>query len=74
MGYLSKGSLYPHLRSGTVIAETDQDKQKQFAEQLKSVFAIKSQLKDKDLEREIGNFHILNSLNAKVAIIEKPVN
>ena len=31
-----------------------------FAEQLKSVFATKIDLKDKNLEREIGNFLIFN--------------
>ena len=34
---------------------------KQFAEQLKSVFATKYELKDKNLEREIGNFLILHT-------------
>ena len=33
---------------------------KQFAKQLKSVFATKIDLKDKNLIREIGNFLILN--------------
>ena len=41
-------------------AKTDQDKLKQFAEQLKSVFATKIELKDKNIEREIRNFLILN--------------
>ena len=45
-------------KKSTTIAKTDQDKLKQFAEQLKSVFATKIELKDKDLEREIGKlFH-----------------
>ena len=43
-----------------MIAKTDQDKLKQFAEQLKSVFATKIELKDKNIEREIRNFLILN--------------
>ena len=33
---------------------------KQFAEHLKSAFATKIDLKDKNLEREIGKFLILN--------------
>ena len=43
-----------------MIAKTDQDKLKQFAEQLKSVFATKIELKDKNIESEIRNFLILN--------------
>ena len=43
-----------------MIAKTDQDKLMQFAEQLKSVFATKIELKDKNIEREIRNFLILN--------------
>ena len=42
------------------MAKTDGDKLKLFAEQLKSVFATKIDLKDKNLEREIRNFLILN--------------
>ena len=60
MGYPNKGSSYPDLKSDSSIAKTDPDKLKQFAEQLKSVFAMKIDLKDKKLEREIGNFLILN--------------
>ena len=60
MGYLSKGSSYPDLKNGTSIAKTDGDKLKLFAEQLKSVFATKIDLKDKNLEREIRYFFILN--------------
>ena len=60
MGYPNKGSSYPDLKSDSSIAKTDRDKLKQFAEQLKSVFAMKIDLKDKKLEREIGNFLILN--------------
>ena len=41
-------------------AKTDGDKLKLFAEQLKSVFATKIDLKDKNLEREIRNVLILN--------------
>ena len=59
MGYPNKGSSYLDLKSDSSIAKTDRDKSKQFAEQLKSVFAMKIDLKDKKLEREIGNF-ILN--------------
>ena len=50
MGYPRKGSSYPDLKSGTSIAKTDGDKLKLFAEQLKSVFAPKIDLKDKNLE------------------------
>ena len=60
MGYPNKGSSYPDLKSVLSIAETDRDKLKQFAEQLKSVFAMKIDPEDKKLEREIGNFLILN--------------
>ena len=60
MGYPSKGSSHPDLTNGTSMAKTDGDKLKLFAEQLKSVFATKIDLKDKNLEREIRNFLILN--------------
>ena len=50
MGYPSKRSTCPDLKNGSAIAKTDQDKLKQFAEQLKSVFTTKVKLKDKDLE------------------------
>ena len=60
MGYPSKGSSYPYPTNGTSMAKTDGDKLKLFAEQLKSVFATKIDLKDKNLEREIQNFLILN--------------
>ena len=60
MGFPNKESSYPDLKSDSSIAKTDRDKLKQFAEQLKSVFAMKIDLKDKKLEREIGNFLILN--------------
>ena len=53
MDYPSKGSSYPDLKSDTAIAKTDRDKLKQFAEQLKSVFATKIDLKDQNLGREI---------------------
>ena len=53
MGYPSKGNSYPDLTNGTSMAKTDGDKLKLFAEQLKSVFATKIDLKDKNLEREI---------------------
>ena len=39
MGYPNKGSSYPDLKNDTSIVKTDRDKLKQFAEQLKSVFA-----------------------------------
>ena len=60
MGYPSKVSSYPDLKSDRSVAKTDQDKLKQFAEQLKSVFTTKIELKDKNLEREIANFLLLN--------------
>ena len=60
MGFPEKGSSYPHLKNNTIAAKTDRDKLKLFAEQLKSVFATKIELKDNNLEREIGNFLILN--------------
>ena len=60
MGYPSKGSSYPDLTHGTSTAKTDGDKLKLFAEQLKSVFTTKIDLKYKNLEREIRNFLILN--------------
>ena len=59
MGYPNKGSSYPDLKNGTSIAKTDGVKLKLFAEQLKSVFATKIDLKDKNLEREIRYFFIL---------------
>ena len=59
MGYPSKGSSYPDLKSDSSIVKTDPNKLKQLAEQLKSVFATKIELKDKNLEREIGNFNNL---------------
>ena len=62
MGYLNKESSYPYFH-GSAISKTDQGKNKQFAEPLKCVFATKVELKDKDLEREIGNFLILNIQN-----------
>ena len=61
MGYANKGSSYPDLTNGTSMAKTDGDKLKLFAEQLKSVFATKIELKDKNLERETRNFLILNA-------------
>ena len=60
MGYTSKGSLYPNITNGTSITKTDGDKLKLFAEQMKSVFASKIDLKDKNLERETQYFFILN--------------
>ena len=60
IGYPSKGSSYPDLNDGTSITKTEGDKLKLFTEQLKSVFATKIDLKDKNLEREIRNFLILN--------------
>ena len=59
-GFSEKGSSYPDLKNNTTTVKTDRDKLKLFAEQLKSVFATKIELKDKNLEREIGNFLILN--------------
>ena len=60
MDYPSRGSFYTDLKNGTSIAKTDHEKLKQFAEQLKSVFATKIELKDNDFEREILNFLIHN--------------
>ena len=60
MGYPSKGNSYLDLKSDASIAKIDQDKLKQFAKQLKSTFATKIELKDKNLERGIKNFLILN--------------
>ena len=59
MGFPEKGSSYPDLKNNTIAAKTDRDKLKLFAKQLKSVFATKIELKDNNLEREIGNFLIL---------------
>ena len=53
MGYPSKASSYPDLKNSTSITKTDGDKLTLFAEQLKSVLASKTDLKDKNLEREI---------------------
>ena len=44
MEYPSKGSAYLDLKNGVVIAKTDQDKLKTFAEQLKFVFATQIEL------------------------------
>ena len=60
MGYPNKGSSYPDLKNDTSVAKPDWDKLRQFAKQLNSVFATETDLKDKNLEREIGNFLILN--------------
>ena len=60
MGYSSKGNSYLDLKSDASIAKIDQDKLKQFAKQLKSMFATKIELKDKNLERGIENFLALN--------------
>ena len=60
MGYPNKGSLYPDLKNATLIAKTDGDKLTFFAEQLKSAFTIEIDLEDKNLEKEIKNFLILN--------------
>ena len=60
MGYPNKVCSYPDLKNDTSIAKTDRDKLKQFAEQLNSVFATKTDHKDKNLERKVGNFLILN--------------
>ena len=60
MGYPSKGSSYPDLTNGTKIAKTNGHKLKVFPEHLKSIFATKVDLKDKNVEGEIRNFLILN--------------
>ena len=59
MGYPNKGSSYPDLKNDTLAVKTDGDKLKLFAEQLKSVFATKIDLKNKNLEIEIRNFFYL---------------
>ena len=59
MGYSNKGSLYPDLKNATLIAKTDGDKLKFFAEQLKSAFTIEIDLEDKNLEKEIKNSRLL---------------
>ena len=56
-----KGSSSWDFKNDTLIGETYQDKLKQFAEQLKSVFATKTELKGKNLEREIRNFLIFKA-------------
>ena len=53
MGYPNKESSYPDLKNGSSIVKTDGDKLKLFAEQLKSMFATKIDLKDKNLEKQI---------------------
>ena len=50
MGFPEKGSSYPDLKNNAIAAKTDRDKLKLFAEQLKSVFATKIELKDNNLE------------------------
>ena len=60
MGFPEKGSSYPDLKNNTSTAKTDRDKLRLFAEQSKSVFATKIELKDKNLKRETSNFLILN--------------
>ena len=60
MGFSQKGSSYPELKNNSSTAKTDRDKLKPFLEQLKSVFATKIKFKDKNLERKISNFLILN--------------
>ena len=61
VGYPNKrSSNNPDLKNDTLTAKTDGDKLKLFTEQLKSVFATKIDIKDKNFEREIGNFLILN--------------
>ena len=60
IGFPNKRSSYPDLKNNTSTAKTDRDKLKLFAEQLKSVFATKIELKDRNLEREIGNFLVLD--------------
>ena len=59
MGYPNKGSSYADLKNNLLLAKTDGDKLKLFAEQLKSVFATKIDLKNKNLEIEIRNFFYL---------------
>ena len=56
MGYPSKASSYPDLTNGMSMAKTNGEKLELYAEQLKSVFATKIDLKDKNLERETEIF------------------
>ena len=60
MDFPEKESAHPDLKNNTATAKLGRDKLKLFVEQLKSVFATKIKLKNKNLEREIGNFFILN--------------
>ena len=53
MGYPNKESSYPDLKNSSSIAKTDGNTLKLFAEQLKSMFATKIDLKDKNLEKQI---------------------
>ena len=53
MGYPNKESSYSDLKNGSSISKTDGDKLKLFVEQLKSMFATKIDLKDKNLEKQI---------------------
>ena len=55
MGYPGKRSSYPDFKNYTATPKTNQNKLNQFVKQLKSVFATKVELKDKNLGREIGN-------------------
>ena len=49
MGYPGKRSSYPDLKNYTATPKTNQNKLNQFVKQLKSVFATKVELKDKNL-------------------------
>ena len=61
MSYQNKGSLYPDLKRDTSVSKAGWDELKQLAQQLKSEFATKIDLKDKNLEAEIEIFFILNT-------------
>ena len=56
MGFLDKESTYLDLKNITLTAKTDTDKLKLFEEQMKSVLATKTELKNKNLAREIVIF------------------
>ena len=60
MSFPEKGISYLDFKINISTAKTDRDTLKLFAEQFESVFATKIELKDENLEREIGSFFILN--------------
>ena len=62
-GSPSKGSTYLDLVNGDTVLKTYEGKGKQFIAYIKHVFETKIKPKDKDLEREVANFLILNLQN-----------